>query len=335
MAKWRKKTRRRKNNNADPVSAIVGLVAFLVFAYGIQFNFVVGIGLALLVLIGAIAGLIIYSRHKSESPTKSSFARTSVQRPYSPTPTLSQLKQELDRNLNKTVAKADTKPTEWSLERMNKTVAKAETKPTEWSLERMNKTVAKADTKPTEWSLELIKSLDWKRFEELCAAYFQAKGRKAKVTNLGADGGIDVLLYENSDSEKLLGVVQCKAWTQKPVGVKQIRELLGIMTDAGCPLGVYVTTSGYTPDAKAFAENKHIKLMTAADLLKLIHQLPADVQSKLLKQTTAGDYTTPSCPNCGTKLILRTSRRGNRPGQKFWGCRNYPRCRYIMQAKSA
>jgi restriction system protein len=190
------------------------------------------------------------------------------------------------------------------------------------------------DSKPAEWSLDLIKRLDWKHFEELCAAYFQAKGRKAKVTDLGADGGIDVLLYGDSDPNKVLGVVQCKAWTQKPVGVRQIRELLGVMTDVGCPLGVYVATSGYTPDAEAFAEGKHIKLMSAAQLLELIQKLPPEAQAKLLEQATSGDYTTPSCPSCGSKLVLRTARRGNRPGKQFWGCRNYPRCRYTMQAKS-
>lgn len=188
---------------------------------------------------------------------------------------------------------------------------------------------------PLDWSLELIRSLDWKRFEELCAGYFQAKGRKAQVTDLGADGGIDVLLFGDNDPEKILGVVQCKAWAQKPVGVREIRELLGVMTDVGCPLGVYVTTSGYTPDAKAFAEGKHIKLMDAGQLLALIQELPMESRTELLQRTTLGDFTTPSCPSCGIKLVSRTSRKGNNAGQSFWGCRNFPRCRYTMRrAKS-
>jgi restriction system protein len=190
--------------------------------------------------------------------------------------------------------------------------------------------------RPLEWSLNLIRSLDWKRFEELSAGYFQAKGRKAKVTGLGADGGIDVLLYGEHHPEKILGVVQCKAWTQKPVGVREIRELLGVMTDVGCPLGVYIATSGYTGDAKAFAEGKHINLMDARQLLELIQKLPPDSQAELLRQTTSGDYTTPSCPSCDIKLVSKISRKGDRAGQSFWGCRNFPRCRYTMRhAKSA
>lgn len=34
------------------------------------------------------------------------------------------------------------------------------------------------------------------------------------------------------------------------------------------------------------------------------------------------------CPHCGGKLIMRISKRGKYPGRKFWGCSNYPNCRY-------
>ena len=35
----------------------------------------------------------------------------------------------------------------------------------------------------------------------------------------------------------------------------------------------------------------------------------------------------PMCPKCGVPLVLRTASRGDRPGSKFYGCPNYPRCR--------
>jgi len=34
------------------------------------------------------------------------------------------------------------------------------------------------------------------------------------------------------------------------------------------------------------------------------------------------------CPKCGGKLILRTARQGTNVGRKFYGCSNYPKCRY-------
>ena len=188
---------------------------------------------------------------------------------------------------------------------------------------------------PGEWSVDLIRALEWKRFEDLCAGYFRAKGRRAELTELGADRGTDVLLYGENNPTQVLGVVQCKAWNAKPVGVKEIRELLGVMTDFSAPLGVFMTTSDYTPAAREFARGKHIKLMTAQQLLTLILDLPGDVQKALLQDATHGDYTVPSCPSCGIKLVRRTVKRGARQGQQFWGCRNYPRCRFTLYGSAS
>ena len=38
------------------------------------------------------------------------------------------------------------------------------------------------------------------------------------------------------------------------------------------------------------------------------------------------------CPRCGGKLVLRTAKKGVHEGQNFWGCSNYPRCRYVKDA---
>lgn len=36
------------------------------------------------------------------------------------------------------------------------------------------------------------------------------------------------------------------------------------------------------------------------------------------------------CPKCGSPLVLRTVKSGERAGQQFWGCSTYPKCR-VMQ----
>lgn len=38
--------------------------------------------------------------------------------------------------------------------------------------------------------------------------------------------------------------------------------------------------------------------------------------------------STTTCPKCGGDLVLRTVRKGERAGQQFYGCRNYPACRF-------
>ncbi|MBD5088739.1 MAG: helicase [Clostridiales bacterium] len=39
------------------------------------------------------------------------------------------------------------------------------------------------------------------------------------------------------------------------------------------------------------------------------------------------------CPKCGGKLILRTAKRGDYAGSQFYGCQNYPNCRFIENIK--
>ena len=34
------------------------------------------------------------------------------------------------------------------------------------------------------------------------------------------------------------------------------------------------------------------------------------------------------CPRCGGKLVLRTAKKGENAGNSFYGCSNFPKCRY-------
>ena len=37
------------------------------------------------------------------------------------------------------------------------------------------------------------------------------------------------------------------------------------------------------------------------------------------------------CPLCGGKLVLRKAKHGSHVGEEFYGCTNYPRCKYIKK----
>jgi hypothetical protein len=41
----------------------------------------------------------------------------------------------------------------------------------------------------------------------------------------------------------------------------------------------------------------------------------------------------PLCPKCGVQMVLRTASKGPQAGQKFFGCRHYPRCREVISAE--
>lgn len=182
--------------------------------------------------------------------------------------------------------------------------------------------------RPEAWSLGLLHQIEWRRFEELCAGYWRAKDWRAVTTGLGADGGVDIFLYRQGQySDKALGVIQCKAWSRHLVGVGPVRELYGVKAAEDAPLAVFMTSGDYTEEAKAFAAGKHLGLITGEKLVQLLKQLPEPAGSRLLRNITAGDYTTPSCPHCGIKMARRRSYRRN---QEFWGCRNYPRCKQTL-----
>ena len=45
----------------------------------------------------------------------------------------------------------------------------------------------------------------------------------------------------------------------------------------------------------------------------------------------AGPYEdTLICPRCGERLVLRVAKKGANAGKNFYGCSNYPKCRYIQ-----
>lgn len=175
--------------------------------------------------------------------------------------------------------------------------------------------------RPTTWSLQLIRDIEWKKFEELSKAYFVESGIAAETTQLGADGGIDIKLYQDG-SVTPSTIVQCKAWSARSVGVKQIREFLGVMSHEKIAKGIYMTSGGFTDEAKEVAVANNIKLISGETLLSMINKLSERSQGKLLLIATEGDYTTPTCPGCGIKMVKRSSKHG-----AFWGCKHYPRCR--------
>jgi restriction system protein len=181
---------------------------------------------------------------------------------------------------------------------------------------------------PAIWSIAFLQSIEWKLFEDLSAAYYKEKGIHAELTKLGADGGIDIKLFQD-DSKNPTSLVQCKAWNTRQVGVKVIREFLGVMSHEKIPKGFLMTSGSYSDDAKEVAKVNRITLIDGVMLLAMIRRLPTDAQQRLLELATDGDYTTPSCPSCGVKMLRRSSKRGD-----SWGCINFPRCRQMLHVKN-
>jgi restriction system protein len=178
---------------------------------------------------------------------------------------------------------------------------------------------------PEQWTPELLKRLEWRRFEELCAAYFEALGFRVDLAANGADGGTISLYNKGATSTSIL--VQCRPWDAHRVGIKPVRVLRGAMTSANIGEGVLVTSGKFTQEARDFAGKEHISLIDGAGLVDKITALASETALELLKFATEGDYQTPTCPACSVKMI---SRKSTSQGRKYWGCRNYPACKHTF-----
>jgi ssDNA-binding Zn-finger/Zn-ribbon topoisomerase 1 len=92
--------------------------------------------------------------------------------------------------------------------------------------------------------------------------------------------------------------------------------------------------SAYTQEAIIFGQNNKILLIDGNSFIASIKELtpPPQQQQQLLTFATAGDYTTPTCARCDTKMIKRTAKES---GSEFWGCANFPRCRHKQKMRRA
>lgn len=164
------------------------------------------------------------------------------------------------------------------------------------------------------WTPELLRRLEWRRFEELCAAYYEASGfAVAADMSLCAPGAGRASL-----------LLRCEPWNAYRIGARPVRELRARMSSRHVAEGVLVTSGKFTPDARALAARERISLVDGAELLGKIGALAPEKALALLALATRGDFQTPTCPACALKMIRR---RSTARGRTFWGCPNYPGCK--------
>jgi restriction system protein len=193
-----------------------------------------------------------------------------------------------------------------------------------------------------------IRTLDWREFEALLAEAFKRQG--FTVDHCGAagpDGGIDLRLGKAG----ALTLVQCKHWRERQVGVRVVRELLGVITSEGAQGGIIVTSGSFTPDAIDFASKNPIRLIDGRELVKMVGQAqrsgriseaspsspaPAPMTARMPSHTRVATSATsepvvsnaaPTCPLCASPMVRRVAKRGPNAGSAFLGCSRYPNCR--------
>jgi restriction system protein len=189
-----------------------------------------------------------------------------------------------------------------------------------------------------------IRTLDWGEFEELLAEAFRRQGFMVEHCGAaGPDGGIDIRLSKAG----AVTLVQCKHWQARQVGVRLVRELLGVVASEGAQSGILVTSGSFTADAQGFAAKNPIRLVDGRELMAMIGQvqkagrispqvratpsvaLPAREAQATAASPSASpveDLTT-KCPQCASPMVRRLAKRGTNAGSTFLGCSRYPTCR--------
>jgi restriction system protein len=161
--------------------------------------------------------------------------------------------------------------------------------------------------------------MSWSDFELLTGEYFRNRGFRVEETREGADGGVDLVVYRND----LKFLVQCKHWKSASIGVKVVRELLGVVVATGAAGGYVICSGRFTKEATRFARENSIQLLGKQELSDILsgNTDPHNIQE--------ASKVTPVCPECGKKMVRRVARKGSRIGQEFWGCSDFPKCRGI------
>jgi len=187
--------------------------------------------------------------------------------------------------------------------------------------------------RPDKWSVGLIGKLEWRMFEKLCIRVSRLKGNSVEENSNNRGTGVDFYLLAK-DTNVRIGAVRCKNWHGKPIELEPLVELQRTVNKQKLHVGLLMYHGELSERAEAFLARPEvsIKVRNSIEILKQISALSERKQAKLLQRTTKGAYTTPSCPNCDVKLVMKI---GEATGVKFMVCPNAPSCVFSMSRRKA
>lgn len=182
------------------------------------------------------------------------------------------------------------------------------------------------------WMLRTLRTLEWRRFEELVCSYARVLGFGSRALRRGADGSADLLITDAAERPVML--VHCRSWSVFQVGGRALQDLRDAMTLHRVDNGAFFTAGNFSDEARVIGRRHDLDLVDGEELLARFQQLPPAQALDLLYHVTRGDYTTPSCPSCGAKMMLRTATLSPANGEEFWICRGYPTCRHTFKVQA-
>lgn len=173
-----------------------------------------------------------------------------------------------------------------------------------------------------------LSTISWRQFEALVSEAFRRRGYSVRTTGSGMpDGAADLTLKKDGQ----IYLVQCKQWRAARVGVNTPREFYDVIASRSAAGGFVLTSGIFTDEARAFVRSKNIELMDGKALLTLIGGVRAPV--KFFRDPLSINTTgTPFCPECQSRMVMRTAQHSPQADKSYWRCARHPDCKGMRPA---
>lgn len=165
--------------------------------------------------------------------------------------------------------------------------------------EALDAAVAQLTQRLRDEVLARVKQMPPQHFERLVVDLLLAMGygfdeSSGHVTRYSGDGGIDGLVHEDKLGLSSL-YIQAKRYTAASVGRPEVQQFLGALTGAGASKGVFITSAGFSKEARDFAarlQNQKVALIDGEQLARLMveHGIGVTTVKTLAIQHVDSDY---------------------------------------------
>jgi hypothetical protein len=143
------------------------------------------------------------------------------------------------------------------------------------------------------FTADLLGKLEWKRFENLVAAYYNKTGVVATRTQTGPESPVHIRISWKGEPRPF-ACVQCIAHPDGLVEAARLQELVTVLAAEDIRRGYVVTTGKFSVAARDLAEEKHLTLMPGDILLEKLNALPDAARAEVMQEMAASDEATPS-----------------------------------------
>lgn len=163
--------------------------------------------------------------------------------------------------------------------------------------------------------IDPFRKMSRQEFDQLMLEFFEKNGFTIIDIPSTLGDGVDCMMRKGEKTY----ITQYRYWREQRIDLSIIRQQHTIMQVAKAH-GVYVVTTGeFSYKALKFAEDKQISLIDGLKLRRMVNNSSSH-------HTVPETESSPSCPECGAEMFIKTGSAGGGIGKRFWGCSKYPKC---------